>query len=146
MGELNAKWPKFWAFDTSRAYSLLPRWHGEEGNWEAFAEKAAARPDGVGVEVYARIVASLASFYDNIFKETKASWPKTKEGLEQILKKHPDSAELRSLAALLATKADDRPFAKANFDELGTTFLRRIWRSPEAFAEAYNWSRSTEAL
>jgi hypothetical protein len=138
--QVKAYSPKFWAYDTARAFSLLPQWYGEPGDWEDYAEKVAARPDGLGAEVYARIVMRLFGYYDNVFKETKASWPKTKEGLEIMLKKYPGSAEIITLSAALATRAADRPFAKANFDRLGTTYLARIWDSPEEFAESHNWA------
>ncbi|MDQ3621744.1 MAG: hypothetical protein M3463_04540 [Verrucomicrobiota bacterium] len=106
-----------------RAYSLLPRWHGEPGDWEAHAEQASARPDGLGVETYARIVINLRRYHENIFRETKASWPKTREGLEQLRKKYPTSLEILSNSALLATLAEDRPLAKEMFDRLGETYL-----------------------
>ena len=46
--EANAAEPGYWGYDIRRAYSLLPRWYGAPGEWEAYALKAAARPDGLG--------------------------------------------------------------------------------------------------
>jgi hypothetical protein len=53
--------PKFCGYDIARASSLLPRWYGEPGDWEAYAEQAAERPDGLGAEIYARIVMPSSS-------------------------------------------------------------------------------------
>lgn len=134
--------PTFWSYDSARAYSLLPRWYGEPGDWEAFAEDAASRPNGLGIEVYARIVMDQRPFYENIFRETKASWPKTKEGLEALRKKHPDSLEFVNATAMLATMAQDRELAKAMFDQLGDNYLPSLWRKAERFAHFRNWART----
>src|SRR5438874_7514545 len=89
--------PKFWRYDIARAKSLLPRWYGDAGDWEDYAEQAAARPDGLGDEIYARIVMSLRGYYDNIFHETRASWPKVRQGLLVMRKKYPRSRSMLSI-------------------------------------------------
>lgn len=144
MEEAHALEPTFWGYDASRAYSLLPRWHGAKGDWEAFAAKAAARPDGLGAEVYARIVMRLVDFHENIFRESKASWPKTKEGIEILKKKYPDSVEILSYGALLATSAYDNATAKAYFEELGDRYLEdsKVWPSKESFVHYRKWART----
>jgi len=142
MKEAHAAEPKFWGYDTSRAYSLLPRWHGEPGDWEAFAAQVSARPEGPGIEVYARIVFRLRGFYDNVFRETKASWPKTKEGLNVLLERYPDSLGLQNEAALLATMAEDRPAAKAWFDKIGDRYLPSVFRNPERFVHYRHWAET----
>lgn len=136
--------PKFWGYDVARAYSLLPRWYGNRGDWEAFAAQAAERPDGPGAEVYARIAMRMVDFHQNIFRESNASWPKTKEGLDILHKKYPDSVEILSYAALLATCAFDNEAAKAYFEELGDRFLERsaVWPSKESFVHYRKWART----
>lgn len=140
--EAHAFEPQFWGYDTSRAYSLLPRWHGEPGDWEAFAEETAARPDGLGIELYARIVMRLRGFYENVFRETKASWPKTREGLQALLKKHPESIGILSEAALLATMAEDRAMARELFDRLDGRCVRSTWKKPERFEHFRHWAET----
>jgi hypothetical protein len=142
--EARALEPTFWGYDVSRAYSLLPRWHGNEGDWEAFAARAAERPEGPGKEVYARIVIYLEGFHKNIFTESRASWPKTKESLDILHKNYPESVEILSYAALLATYAKDNKAAKAYFDELGDRYLenRDIWPSKESFIHYRKWART----
>lgn len=138
--EANAFEPKYWGYDLHRAESLLPRWYGEPGDWEAYAEKAAARPDGLGDEVYARIVIAFRGYYKNIFRETKGSWPKTRAGLEQLRQRYPRSLDIMSQAALLAVLADDRALAKEIFAQLGDRYLAGVWKKPEDFVRSRNWA------
>ncbi len=134
--------PEFYRYDYQRAYSLLPRWYGEPGDWEAYALKAAARKDGLGVETYARIVIGMRPFHDQIFRNSKASWPKTKEGLQQLRKKYPDSLAFINEAALLATMASDQAYAKEMFELLGDTYLPAVFRKPESFTHYRHWAQT----
>jgi len=137
-----AQEPKFFAVDINRSLSLLPRWLGEPGDWEAYAQQASERQDGLGAEVYARIVIYLAGYHDNIFRETKASWPRTKEGLKLMRERYPDSIKILSQIAKTATAAEDREFAKASFDQLGDVYLPSVWRKPERFIHYRNWAET----
>ncbi len=134
--------PTYPGHDSQRAYSLLPRWYGEPGDWEEHALKAAERKGGLGAEAYARIVISMISFHDQIFRESKASWPKTKEGLQQLRAKYPDSLEITNQAALLATMASDQAYANELFDTLGDAYLPSVFRKPESFAHYRNWAKT----
>jgi hypothetical protein len=66
-------------------------------------------------------VASQAGYYENVFRETQASWPKTRAGLEQMRQKYPNSLVILNTMAMLAALADDHPFARETFDRLGDT-------------------------
>lgn len=142
LAEAHAFEPKFWGYDIARAYSLLPRWHGEPGDWEKFADAAAARPEGLGAEGYARIVMRQRSFYANVFRDSAAKWPPTREGLTVLLEKYPASLGLLSEAAMLATMAEDRALAKELFDRIGDRYLPSTWRKPERFTHFRNWAET----
>jgi hypothetical protein len=142
LAEARAAEPKFWGYETARAYSLLPRWHGKPGDWEVFAAQTSARPEGLGIELYARIILRLHGFYDNVFHETQASWPKTKEGFNVMIEKYPECLSFLSHAALLATMAGDRPAAKAWFDKIGDRYQPAIFRKPERFMQCRHWAET----
>ena len=142
VAEAKAFAPTFWGYDATRAYSLLPRWHGQPGDWEDYAAQAAARPDGLGSETYARIVMNLRGYYENVFRETKASWPKTREGLARMREKYPRSFDVVNESAMLATMAGDQALAKEMFDRLGDTYLASVWRKPERFAHFRHWAET----
>jgi Domain of unknown function (DUF4034) len=136
--------PTYHRHDLQRAYSLLPRWYGEPGDWEAYAMKATERKGGLGAETYARIVIFMRPFHEQIFRNSKASWPKTKEGLQQLRAKYPDSLQFTNEAALLATMASDQAFAKEMFDLLGDTYLPSVFPKPERFAHYRHWAQTGE--
>ncbi len=136
--------PKFWGYDTTRANSLLPRWYGEPGDWEAYADLAAKRPGGLGAEVYARIVISLNGYYGHVFRETKASWPKTRAGLELMVNKHPNAIEIQIHAVELAALARDQELAKAMLKRMGDNYFTAGWSSRSRAAEIRAWALADE--
>ena len=136
--------PRYWGYDVSYTYYLLPRWHGKPGEWETYAKTASAREGGPGKEIYARIVLNLDQYYDNIFEESEADWQTTKEGLTMLIQKHPKSVEFPNAAALLAAKAQDRDYASTLFDIIGDRYFHRVWRSPELFAQVRQWAKTKE--
>lgn len=138
--EANAFEPHYWKYDTYRAETLLPRWYGEPGDWEAYTEEAAARPDGLGDEVYARMVIALHIYYKNVFRETKVSWPKTRAGLERLRQQYPRSLDFMSETAFFAVLSGDRALAKELFAQLGDRYLARVWRDREYFVRCRNWA------
>ena len=142
MAEATVAEPKFWGYDTARAYSLLPRWYGKAGDWEAYADAASRRPGGLGAETYARIVMNLYGYYDNVFRDTQVSWLTTRDGLAQMRDKYPESLEILSGSAHLAVLAEDRAVAGKLFEQLGDRYLADTWRTPKRFVRCRRWAQT----
>lgn len=136
--------PKFWGYFARRAFSLMPRWHGKPGEWEAFAMRSADLPDGLGAELYVRIVLHLMDCYDDIFVESDASWPKTREGLNLMMERYPDSLEIANKAAMLAVMAKDRDMARKAFARMNGACVTQAWSGPEHFLGALKWTQKGE--
>lgn len=133
--------PLFFGYDIARAYYLLPRWYGEPGDWEAAAEKEIERPGGLGHESYARVVSEQAGFHDNVFKESKASWRKTKKGFDEMRARYPDSKGLLNNYCRMACFAGDREQAKKLFVEIGDDKIQSEWRRKgNEFERAKAWA------
>lgn len=132
--------PEFWSYDVARAYYLLPRWHGEEGDWEAAADDEAKRPGSMGMEGYARVVIGQSDFYRNVFSETKVSWPDTRKGLEILREKYPDSLQILSAYCMLACQKCDRALARQLFDEIGGRMEVDVWEKKSYFIKCRNWA------
>lgn len=141
--EAHSRFPKWWGGDISRAWSLLPEWYGRTGDWEKYAAKAAERPDGLGDEIYARIVQDMCSRYNNPFTETVASWPRTRKGYEIMGRKYPASLAVQTDEARLAWLAGDRERARAIFRRLGPGGDAAFrWRGEKERSEARSWAES----
>ncbi len=135
-----AKEPEYHRFYTGRAFSLLPRWYGEPGEWETFAAGLVDRfPGGLGDELYARIVWRLASYYKPLFKESAVSWPLLKNGFEELRRRYPESLWTLNEYASLAVKADDRETARRLFKEINGRFQMSVWTTWDNVANAKNW-------
>lgn len=135
--------PRFFYHDLTLAYYLLPRWHGEPGDWEAAAEKEIERPDGLGHESYTRVVIEQSGFYDDVFKETNASWRKTKKGFEEMRARYSDSEQILNIYCRLACFAGDRVQARKLFALIGDVPTSGCWRNKgNEFQRARNWAMS----
>jgi hypothetical protein len=134
--------PKFWGYHVTRAYSLLPRWHGEPGDWEAYAEQAAERPDGLRAEIYARIVIRLEASTGTSSQESKVSWPKTARGAGD------DAAEISGFARGREQRCPARFHGAGSRDgaadvrQIGDQYLPSVWRKPERFVHCRNWAET----
>ncbi|OIO55077.1 MAG: hypothetical protein AUJ55_11030 [Proteobacteria bacterium CG1_02_64_396] len=80
--------PTYTAYYFRKAWHLMPRWFGEPGEWEAFAEISADRLGGVaGDMLYARIVWFLdrRGPYHNMARQPESiDWPRVHRGLKAI--------------------------------------------------------------
>ena len=78
--------PNYQQLYEGKAYYLLPRWHGEPGEWEAFAQEAAdARGGEEGDILYMGIARSAAwSEGAEFFRDTRISYARMKRGVIRI--------------------------------------------------------------
>jgi hypothetical protein len=134
--------PEFWGYDVEKARYLLPRWHGKPGEWEYALSLENDRPKGLGLETYARVVNAMGGYYKNIFRESHASWPMTRDGYALIKQRYPDSLDNLSRYCRLACLAADRDTARKLFDELGGRMITSIWGDRESFRKYRNWAYS----
>jgi hypothetical protein len=139
--EAKALEPTYFPFDLAQAKFLMPRWHGELGDWETAAEKEINRPGGLGLAGYARVATHLRGYYDDFFSESKASWEKTQLGFEQLRKDYPKSAEILNQYARMACAANDRATAKRLFEEIGNKVITDVWGSRRRFNEMRKWAQ-----
>jgi hypothetical protein len=138
--EAKAFEPEFWGYDVAKAHYLLPRWHGQPGEWEYTLTLEIERPKGLGLETYARVVNAMRGYYQNIFRETKVSWPQTRDGFILMRQRYPDSLEVLSAYCQLACLADDRVVARELFDGLGGRMVPDVWHDRKNFLKCRSWA------
>jgi hypothetical protein len=95
--KVHRNYPKYPFADCKAAFYFLPRWQGEPGDLERWANLVASRPDGLGDEAYTRLAFSQAMSHDfGLLKETKLSWERIAHGYELMQKRHPNSQSNKS--------------------------------------------------
>jgi hypothetical protein len=134
--------PSYEAYYERKAYYLLPRWHGREGEWQHWADQVADRIGGQeGDAMYARIVWLLAEYHDtDMFKDGGVSWERTSRGYQYLTRTYPNSLELQSQYALLATWVEDRSHARAMFERIGPRVEPTVWSSRDGFVQWRDWA------
>lgn len=137
--EATAFEPTFFSYYQSKAYHLLPRWHGQPGEWEQFAEDS-IKTCPLGLEIYARIVFSMSTHHTNVFAESKASWEKAKSGFDLIRKRYPDSTLVIRDYLKLCKQANDREQAKILLKALDLRLDSKVWRRIKIVTDIYKWA------
>ena len=132
--------PLFFAYYNRFAIALLPKWVGEPGDTEAFAEEMYRRIGGKqGAYIYFEIASSLCGSCGE-FSADGYSWPKLQEGfaaLEGLYGLTP--LKLNRYAFLAATYGDKAVAAKA-FARIGSNWDRQIWGTRARFESQRSWA------
>jgi hypothetical protein len=135
--------PSYQAYFAGRAYYLLPRWYGDEGEWENDLARSADRIGGRdGDAVYARVVWCIQNSIGttNFLTENNLSWARIDRGFDIIEKQFPDSLAAKSEHAFLAVLAGDRPKARQYFDQTQGRVDLSVWRSKNRYLRNAGWA------
>jgi hypothetical protein len=126
------------------AFDLLPRWHGQPGDVERFAEQAIDRCVDEGEGIYARIVYYLSGFYraDEFFETHPFSWPRARSGFETLQRLYPDSGRNLNAFCFVACFAGDRETAAGLFDRIGEGWVEEVWGSEARYLRWRQWART----
>ncbi len=123
---VTAAFPRYADAYKGDAYQLLDRWYGEKNEWQ---KKAALHADAhaktfgaeAGDALYAQIVWRLARSYadsKSLWKDEETDWPRTKRGIQSILRAHPDSLAAQTFLFDSATLNQDWPSALESLQKL----------------------------
>lgn len=130
--------PRYHELPIAHAYYLLPRWYGEQGEWESYAARAADRVGGTeGDILYARIIwdfAKYPTFFKEVMAESKVSWSREKRGWAALFKRYPDNLRVATRYAMRASQNGDLVTARGLFQKvIKNRVADDIWRSEEEF-------------
>lgn len=127
IGVVNGKFPTYWGAYEDAAYRLIPRWYGTPGEWESYAASMAnrlAQTHGAaqGDALYARMVSRVALAHwseGSIWDSSGANWPRTKRGMQEMLREHPDSLSVATVLFEFAYQKQDFECARATLGTIG---------------------------
>jgi hypothetical protein len=104
---------------------LLPKWNGDwiqVDNFVDSAERSTYAKEGHSL--YARLYWYIAETNSdsNIFKDSLVSWPKMKQGFDDMIERYPDNWNLNHYL-MFACLASDKPTVRTLFERLGTNVM-----------------------
>jgi hypothetical protein len=128
---------------SAMARYLMPRWQGEEGDWETFAERSADRLGGrEGSVVYGHVAWQISKLYRgaDFYKQNRVSWDRVKQGF--IDREALYGFSLRNLNAFcqLAGAAADRETTRALFARIGDAWDADVWKERKYFDGYRKWA------
>jgi Domain of unknown function (DUF4034) len=135
--------PLYYYYYREHAFTLQPRWYGEEGDAERFAEQTSARIGGQqGAIVYFEIAVTLNC---TGCSETKAqfsrmSWEKIQQGYAAEEELYGTSIRKLNDFAHLAIRAEDRPVALKLFVRIGDNWDKTTWTAYSYFDSSRQWA------
>lgn len=138
-----AQEPLFSGYYTAKAYYLLPRWYGQEGEWETFATQSADQIGGAeGDAMYYYIVSSKREFfsYSKFFKNPRISWPRMKRGFSAIERLYGMNNKMLNDYCRATGAACDRAEALVVLDRLGRNLDMDVWYSQDNIDDFQDWA------
>lgn len=100
--------PDYYDHYVAKASYLLPKWHGNEGDWQRFITQIAKRnPGGEGATIYTRTAWSMFPSEWKDFKQSDISWDRMKAGFKEIDHHYQNSTWILNTFARFACRAGD---------------------------------------
>lgn len=123
--------PTYYYLYQAKATYLLPRWFGEEGEWERFADESTLKVGGhEGDIIFFAVYSQMMSLHDINFMITRRqAWTRLLAGFRSLEKVSGESALRLNEACFFAFGAGDFRTAVELFDRIGEDYDQRIWRS-----------------
>lgn len=135
--------PEFLTPYIKYAYYLEPKWYGQAGETEAFADEAAMRLGGERGEIAYFDIASQMICTCESEKPPfpiKLSWPKAQRGFEAMTRLYGGSKQNFNDYALMAYAAGDKAAADEAFAKIGEEWSERTWWKQDYFKDAKAWA------
>lgn len=144
--EAAGKEPAYYHYYFAKAHYLLPRWHGEVGDWQRFAEEVAAKAGPRdGPVLYTRIVWATGDWDykpKELFQAGRISWPMMKQGFENIERDYPGSNWNLNNFCKFAADAGDRATARKLIDRIGARYHGNAWFSRVNYENCWHWTHA----
>ena len=144
MEQAGASEPGYYHYYREYANFLQPKWNGEEGEVEAFAEEISDRVGGLEGDFLYFEIASLVACQCDSEKTAlqNMSWVKIKRGYSALEQLYGVSNLKRNRFASMAFKAGDKPAAREALAQVGNEWEKKVWISSGKFESAKAWATS----
>jgi Domain of unknown function (DUF4034) len=134
--------PRYLHVYSAYARYVLPRWYGEQGDWERLADESATTLGGrEGSVVYGHIAWQISKLYrgPKFYEQNRVSWDRIRQGFVDREALYGPSMRNLNGFSLLATSAGDKKTARELFDRIGDAWDPDTWKERRYFDEARRW-------
>lgn len=119
--------------------ALLPRWGGEEGEWEKFASSSADQVGGAdGDLLYARIAIFMIRSFGDELRSYPPDFARIERGIAEMKKRYPDDPTPDGLLCRIALVTGHKDKAKELIEKLGTKMPKFAFDSKLQFTQVWN--------
>jgi hypothetical protein len=127
--------PTYYYLYQAKATYLLPRWYGEEGETERFAEESALKVGGhEGDIIFFAIYSQLLSLNPLTFMTShQQAVPRILDGFQSIEKLYGSAPHRLNEACLFASFAVNKQPAAELFTRIGDDYDPEVWHAKETF-------------
>ncbi len=142
--EAAAAEPGYYYFYREQMSYLQPKWHGEDGEAQAFAAEEADRVGaGPGDALYFQIAAGTVCGCDADTQLKKLSWPRIQKGYAELEKQLGPSLTNMNMLAYMAVQMEDSAVAYELFPKIGEQWDEMVWKTKSYFDSCKQWAEST---
>jgi hypothetical protein len=134
--------PTYYHYYRMYANYLLPKWYGEEGETQAFAEEIAAKLPEPDASITYYEIASLIACQCSSERDSLAgvSWPRVRDGYENLVRLYGTSEIKSNRFAYMSYVAGDKSSAQQAFASIQNGRSHLVWRSEANFNAAQAWA------
>lgn len=138
--------PDYYHYYREHANFILPKWYGDEGETQQFAEAISSRIGGrQGEFLYFEIGSMLACQCDPDKNSIEGlDWRRLKQGYATLGDLYGVSNLKANRFALMAYLDKDRLAAQSVFEKIGPEWDPHVWKSKRDFDEAKSWAISPD--
>jgi hypothetical protein len=133
--------PDYLYYYQSYARYLLPKWDGKNGDDVAFAKTIADTIGGSkGDFIYYQIGIVVLGVCNCTVRENPLDWPRLQRGYRSQHEMFANTNYDTNQLALLAWRFNDRDAAREAFDQIGSRWVDRVWKSHARFTQVRRWA------
>src|SRR5579862_5154856 len=139
--------PSYYHVYRQQANYLLPKWYGQPGDAQAFADQVSNQIGGEqGDFVYFEIASTVVCGCDpdDAAQLQSFSWPRIKSGYAALEHLYGYSSLKANRFAFMALTANDKQSAQATFQVIGDNWNADVWHTQADFLKAKFWAEGPQ--
>jgi hypothetical protein len=136
--------PQYFYFYQQQALALTPKWRGQEGDVEKFAEEQANRVGGKPGDILYWLIAQSVMGNPELAKMPQHFvWSRALVGYQALVQQYGASVVRQNQIAFMAARFGDYMAADDMFAQVGDHWDKVTWGTQEYFEKVRTWARGS---